>query len=203
MKLYGTYGRCIILMAVFLAGKRYVFFSCLFSHTLSRFVPGIIEQHYFPSIIYSACVFFHWDSPLSQLQLQYCATWLNSDYSNITTCLYCPLLLFEIRVIFYGYRDTRDGGVLINILSREAACCPKTGKFLPYCTSRHDTSLLYIVMSQAADPQMCLELYWLYQGPSFPNFSEKIADEVLSDTANVLYPSLSYFTNYHDLTLHT
>jgi len=59
---------------------------------------------------------------------------------------------------------------------------PKSGKFLPYCTSGHDTSLLCIVMSQAADPQMCLELYWLYQGPSFPDFSENIANEVLSDT---------------------
>jgi hypothetical protein len=72
--------------------------------------------------------------------------------------------------------------MLVNILNREAACCPITGKFLPYCTSAHDTSLLYIVMSQAADPPMCLELCWLYQGPSFPDFSEKIADEVLSDT---------------------
>jgi len=80
---------------------------------------------------------------------------------------------------------------------------PKSGKFLPYCTSGHDTSLLYIVMSQAADPQMCLELYWLYQGPSFPDFSEKIANEVLSDTVHGLYQSLSYFKNYHDFTVHT
>jgi len=49
--------------------------------------------------------------------------------------------------------------MLVNVLNREAACCPKTGKLLPCCTSGHVTSLLYIVMSQAADPQMCLELY--------------------------------------------
>jgi hypothetical protein len=80
---------------------------------------------------------------------------------------------------------------------------PKTGKFLPYCTLGHGTSLLCIVMSQAADPQMCLELYWLYQGPSFLDFSEKIADRVLSDTVHGLYQSLSYLKNYHDFTVHT
>lgn len=93
--------------------------------------------------------------------------------------------------------------MLLNILDKEAACCPITGKFLPYCTSGYVTSLLYIVMSQAADPQMCLELYWLYQGPSFPDFSEKFADEVLIDTEHVLYQSFSYFKNYRDFTVHT
>jgi hypothetical protein len=78
--------------------------------------------------------------------------------------------LFEIQVIFYGYRDTRDGGVLVNILSREAACCPKTGKFLPYCTSGHDTSLLYISHVTGCGPSDVPRIILAISRPKFSKF---------------------------------
>jgi hypothetical protein len=73
---------------------------------------------------------------------------------------------------------------------------PKAGKFVPRYTSGHDTILLYIVTSQAADPQVCLELYSLYQSPRFPGFSKITADEVLSDTVQVLWGTDWHSTRY-------
>jgi hypothetical protein len=63
-------------------------------------------------------------------------------------------------------------------------------------TSGHDTSLLYIVTLQAVGPPICLELYWLYQSPRFPGISKIIADELLSDTVNVLWVTEWHSTRF-------